>query len=206
MGVSDELLSLVQDSASICNYLDMPLQHISANVLKAMARPLGGKGTRKLIEGIRSNFPSIALRTTFIVGYPGESEADVEELESYILEGHFAHVGVFGYSHEPEAASASLPGRLEEEVITERRERLLKAQESVVDRHLQSYLGKRMKVLLEGPHPETDLLLAGRSEWQGPDVDGLVIINDGPEGLVPGQFIDVEVTDYKGCDLVATAL
>lgn len=208
VGVDESLMSIIRDSPVIASYLDMPLQHISASVLKGMARPLGGKGTRKLIENMQAKFPEVALRTTFIVGYPGETEEDVQELEDFIREGHFAHVGVFGYSHEPEAASANLEGKLEQQVIEDRRLRLLEAQKEVVDSRLKAFTGRPMRVLFEGVHPETELLLAARAEWQGPEVDGIVIINDAPEGFKAeaGEFLDVEVSGHEGCDLLAAVV
>ena len=227
VGVNEELIKLIEGSKRTCKYLDMPLQHISNSVLKAMRRPLGEKGTRALIEEIRNSGPNLKLRTTFVVGFPGETEEDVDILESYILEGHFTHVGIFTYSQEKEAASYVFANQVEEEVKDERRSRLMEAQQKVLETKLSAFVGKREKVIFEGVHPESEMLFMGRTDWQGPDADGMTIINevgerflkeergeDGEMELVfspellnlEGKFVDVEITGVAGYDITATIL
>lgn len=206
IGVSTELLELLEANNSICSYLDMPLQHISGPVLKKMKRPLGEKGTRSLIETISGNHPSIALRTTLITGFPGETKEDFNRLLNFISEGHFLHIGIFTYSDEEEAESFDFNDRVEEHVKHERKEQLLIAQQEVVNQKLEREVGKTVRVLIEGEHEESELLLKGRTEHQAPEVDGRVIINDLPEDLLgkplSGVFGDVEITEVAGYDLV----
>ena len=212
IGVTEELIRLIQETPEICNYLDLPLQHISGPVLKRMQRPLGERGTRALIEQIRSLAPEIALRTTFIVGFPGETEYDVKRLEEFVRAGHFAHVGVFCYSQEREAVSFAFRDQVPEELKNERRNRIMVAQQQVVERHLSSFVGEKIPVFIEGPHPESEHLLSARAEWQAPETDGVVIINDlesnadTPDDVarksLSGQFGVVEVVECLGYDLV----
>ncbi len=212
INTTEELIRQIVDSPVICDYLDMPLQHISGAVLKRMQRPLGEKGTRGLIEKIREIAPELFLRTTFIVGFPGETEADVAALESFISEGHFAHVGIFTYSDESEAKSFAFADRVPDEVKEERRSRLMEVQQRVVKRCLKQMVGQELRVLIDGYHADTDLLVVGRTEWQAPETDGEVMINEITEGLVDedrdvveqlrGKFGTVEITEYQGYDLV----
>lgn len=211
IGVTEELLRTIQDSRHIARYLDLPLQHISHNVLKSMRRPLGEKGTRKLIEQIRTIAPEIALRTTFITGFPGEKEEDVEILRSFISEGHFAHVGVFCYSQEEEADSFGFPNQVDEEDKQNRSQLLIDAQRNVVSERLSAMIGSEIEVLFEGSHKETDLLFRGRAEWQAPDTDGEVVINycedeslrSNISSLV-GRFVRVHITENTDYDLVGS--
>ncbi|MCL4139175.1 UNVERIFIED_CONTAM: hypothetical protein GTU68_044751 [Idotea baltica] len=205
IGVNEKLLQTIIESKVVCNYLDIPLQHISAAVLKRMKRPLGAKGTRRLVEMMRAGFPEISLRTTFVVGFPGETEADVAELEEFILQGHFEHLGIFPYSQEEEAASYTFDEQVAPELAIERRDRLMAAQQKVVFERLANSIGQKRRVLIDGEHKETELLLSARSETQGPEGDGITIINDADrnEQLV-GRFGMVEITETAGYDLVGT--
>lgn len=216
IGIDEQLIRCIQESKPLVKYLDLPLQHISHPVLKAMHRPLGERGTRGLIEQIRTLAPEIALRTTFIVGFPGETEADVQALESFIAEGHFTHVGIFTYSQEEEAKAFHLPEQIEEELKLERQARLVEAQKKIVAARLGSWEGKRIPILLEDYHAETDLLLSGRASWQAPETDGEVIVNDSSPELIKGEtpdfsdflgrFCEVEITSHTDYDLVGTLL
>lgn len=211
VGVDERLLETMREIPSVCNYLDLPLQHISNPVLKAMHRPLGAKGTRALIEKISTQFSELALRTTFIVGFPGESEEDVRQLESFIAEGHFTHVGIFTYSQEEEAAAYSLEGQIEPNLMLERKDRLMRAQQKVVARRFQEKIGTEEWILVDGYHADTDMLLVGRADWQAPETDGEVIINDIDEDLLDsserenyiGQFCRVRYTEHLDYDLIA---
>jgi ribosomal protein S12 methylthiotransferase len=210
----ERLMRLIQDAPYICNYLDMPLQHVSNSVLKSMRRPLGERGTRKLIDSMRKAAPEVSLRTTFIVGFPGETEDDIAQLEEFVKEGHFHHAGVFMYSQEKEADSFSLPNQVPEEVKLERRERVMLAQQQVVAKGLEKFIGTKQKVLIEGTHEDTDLLLVSRTEFQGPEEDGVTLINEIDEGLSEkfssedfterARFAQVEITEVAAYDLVGT--
>ncbi|MCB0323932.1 MAG: radical SAM protein, partial [Bdellovibrionales bacterium] len=217
IGVNEELVNLIRDEPAICSYLDLPLQHISHSVLKRMQRPLGEKGTRALIESMRHAAPEVHLRTTFIVGFPGETEEDVRALEKFVAEGHFTHVGVFTYSQEEEAQSFSMSDQIELEEREARRARVMAAQQRVVEESHEALFGSRMRVLVEGFHEETELLLSSRAEWQAPETDGETIINEFDESYgevepsevlarLKGTFVDVEVTESAGYDLVARLL
>lgn len=219
IGVTEELIQKISAIPQICNYLDLPLQHISGNVLKAMRRPLGERGTRQLIEKIKTLAPQIALRTTFIVGFPGETEEDVDRLEEFVRSGFFFHVGVFTYSQEAEAVSYHYSDQVPEELKNERRARVMEAQQEMVQRQLRSFVGRQLKVLLEGDHVETDLLLTARAEFQAPETDGEIIINEIDEDTLDeneengssraelkGKFSTVEITDVAGYDLVGTLI
>lgn len=215
IGVDERLVRTIVELPNVCNYLDLPLQHISNDVLKRMHRPLGERGTRGLIEQIRNSAPELSLRTTFVVGFPGESEEDVDRLEQFIREGHFTHVGVFTYSQEAEAKSYTHPNQVAEELKQQRRARLMEAQAEIVARRLDDFCGTEVRVLLEGAHSESDLLLVGRTEWQGPETDGEVIVNELSENIwdgegdfdsakMQGRFAKVRITEVAGYDLVGT--
>ena len=207
VGVDDELLRTIIDTPSICNYLDIPLQHASETVLKAMQRPLGKLAPRRLVEKLREGYPEVALRTTFIVGFPGEREEDFRELEDFVAEGHFSSVGVFTFSPEQEAPASGLPHPVSKKVMRERRDRLMRRQQEVVKQRHQALVGSDLEVLIDGTHEESDLLLSGRARFQAPEVDGGIIINDScvdPAVLRAGAIARVEITGHAGYDLLGT--
>jgi ribosomal protein S12 methylthiotransferase len=207
VGTDDELLRAIVDLPSVVEYLDIPLQHSSDEVLKAMKRPVGQYSARKITEKIRTVAPEIAIRTTFIVGFPGETEKDVDDLESFIKEGHFTNLGVFTYSPEPGTPSHDMPGQIPQKIKEARRARLMLAQKEVVTKKLDSFVGKNLEVLVEGTHEDTDLLLSGRTRFQAPEIDGTIIINEfaeGISGVKPGEIGTVEITEVAGYDLVGT--
>ncbi len=206
VGATDELLTNIVNLKSMVNYLDIPLQHMSEAVLKSMKRPLGKLHPRVLTEHMRKKFPEIVIRTTFIVGFPGETEADVKELESVVAEGHYGSVGVFEYSQEEGTPAGAMENQISDEVKKERKERVMLAQQNAISKINKDYIGKRFKVLLEGTHSDTDLLLTGRTPFQAPDVDGMVLINDlgdfDANDVKNGNFYEVEITDSVDYDLV----
>lgn len=209
LGINERLLKQMRDNPHICNYIDLPLQHISSGVLRAMKRPLGEEKTRELVRNMKRLNPALSLRTTFIVGFPGETEKDVELLSDFIAEGHFDHVGVFAYSQEEEASAFGLGDKIPDAEKQQRVKRLMLCQQGVVRKKLAALVGTRQKVLIEGFHPETELLLAGRMEGQAPEVDGMVIINEinddaGKSDISQyyNRFTQVEITDFKGYDLI----
>jgi len=206
LGVTSELLAAIRELPKVCKYLDIPLQHSSERILKAMHRPLGKCSPRRLVEKIRSEAPEVSIRTTFIVGFPGETEEDVIDLESFIREGHFSSVGIFTYSPEQGTPSYELPGQIDEEEKEARRGRLMEAQAEVMTENLTSFVGKTLPLLLEGNHEDTDLLLQGRTPFQAPEVDGVVIVNDIADGIEPelGRFYRVKISEVAGYDLVGS--
>jgi ribosomal protein S12 methylthiotransferase len=207
VGVDDELLRAIVDLPSVCNYLDVPLQHSSEAVLKSMKRPVGRFGSRRFVEYVRATAPEIKLRTTFIVGFPGETEEDIKDLEALVADGHFESVGVFTYSPEQGTDAYSLKGQISEKEKRARRDRIMLAQQKVRVQRNQEYIGQELEVLVDGPHEETELLLSARARFQAPEVDGNVLINDVAEGLgdvAAGHLGRVAVTEVSGYDLVGT--
>lgn len=207
IGIDERLLNTIERLPRVCNYLDLPLQHSSESVLRLMQRPLGKYSPRNIVEFIRKTAPTLALRTTFIVGFPGETESDIDDLERFILEGHFLNIGIFTYSRESGTPSHDLPNHLSESVKKARRDRLMKAQQQVVEERLSGLIGTIEPVLLEGTHEDTDLLLTGRTRFQAPEVDGQIIVNDiTPElsfdEIEVGKMYNVEIQEVAGYDLI----
>jgi ribosomal protein S12 methylthiotransferase len=205
VGVTESLLKTIVALPRVCNYLDVPLQHASERVLKAMRRPIGRFGSRRFVKWVKEVAPEIKIRTTFIVGFPGEREEDVAELEAFIREGDFESVGVFTFSPEEGTAAFEMGDNVSEEEKETRRERIMLAQQQVRMDTNSEYVGQELAILVEGTHEDTDLLLVGRAAFQAPEVDGSILIND-----VAGELKDisaghiglVEVTEVSGYDLV----
>ena len=195
-----ETLAIIANDRRYCHYIDMPFQHINDDVLKKMNRKINRKNIEAKIFEINESLPDVALRTTFIVGFPTETEDNFEELLEFVTEGHFQHVGVFVYSHEDNIRSAKWGDPVPNKLKHERRKRLMEAQQKVSRLRNNAYIGRKVKVLVDGISDESDLLLQGRSEFQGPDVDGLVYINEGVTR--PGTFANVEITEAHTYDLI----
>lgn len=175
--ITSRLLHTIANSRKIVPYLDIPIQHCAPAVLKAMGRPTGSP--EKIIDKIRSIVPDVALRTSIMVGFPGETRAEFKSLLAFMERVKFDHAGVFVYSPESGTRAARLPGRPGEKTGLNRRAALLELQREISGRKLEFLVGKTLPVLIEGPHPETDLLVAGRLPTQAPEVDGCVIITGG---------------------------
>ncbi|MBA3442796.1 MAG: 30S ribosomal protein S12 methylthiotransferase RimO [Pyrinomonadaceae bacterium] len=202
--ISDVFLDVMASEPKAVKYLDMPLQHASAKVLKLMLR--GGTRTslERLIDRVRRRVPGIAIRTTFITGFPGETEADFQELLAFIRNAQFDRVGVFPYSDEEGTRAYDLSDKVDERVAESRRARLMKEQARISRRLNKGRVGSTVRVLFEGAAKESDLLWQGRLETQAPDIDGCVLINDAPEDYtpVPGDFVNVYITEAHTYDLV----
>ncbi|MBF0276258.1 MAG: 30S ribosomal protein S12 methylthiotransferase RimO [SAR324 cluster bacterium] len=196
----EEALEIMSDDPRFCRYLDMPFQHINDSVLQKMNRKITQKKIREKMTQVRKYMPDLAWRSTFIVGFPTESEENFEELHQFVAEGHFDHLGVFTYSDEDNIRSAKWGDPIPNTLKRERKSRLLELQQKISLSKNETYLGKTLKVLVDGVSEESDLLLQGRSQYQGPNVDGLVYINEG--NAVPQQFNEVEITDAHPYDLV----
>jgi ribosomal protein S12 methylthiotransferase len=203
--ITTKLLETIARHAKICKYLDLPLQHASPDVLRRMKRGGGAEIFLKTLEKVRAAVPGIVLRTSFIVGFPGESLRDVLVLEEFIKEARFDWLGVFNYSHEEGSAAYALDGQVPKRSIEARRKRLMKLQQSLSRRAKQDWVGRELTVLAEGPSEETELLWEGRTEFHAPEIDGKVYLNDlGPlETLEPGRFYRALVTEAHDYDLVA---
>ncbi|HMG32426.1 MAG TPA: 30S ribosomal protein S12 methylthiotransferase RimO [Blastocatellia bacterium] len=206
--ITDELLRVMAERENVCNYFDIPLQHVSRSVLARMRRGGGRDSYERLIERIRRRVPQVGIRTTFIVGFPGETEDDFEELMDFARTVQFDRLGVFTYSDEENSAGFQLDGKIDQPMM-KRRERLLMQQQARLSkRKNRELVGNRFKVLLEGKSKQTDLLLEGRMQTQAPEIDGSVLINDVADGLSvqPGDFVDVEITEAHDYDLIGRAV
>ncbi len=194
------LLRLMKESRDICRYIDMPIQHIDDSVLFKMRRGRSEKKIRKIVEDIKTELPDIALRTSIITGFPGETERQFKKLLAFVEEGYFDHVGAFAYSEEEGTGAARLKGHLPEKIKNDRRRAIMRAQKKISKKRLKKYVGQKIKILVEGVSAETDYLLESRAEFQAPDIDGVVYINDGK--AQPGKFYWVEISDSYDYDLV----
>lgn len=199
-GITDELLDLMAESKRIVPYLDIPLQHVSTRLLHRMNRLYSREKLFSLIHRIRTKLPQVALRTTFLLGFPGETEEDVEELASFLEEVQFEHVGIFAYSNEEGSVSEFYDGQVSESEKHTRVEHIHTLQSSISAKIQNKYVGTVQDVLVEGLSRETDLLLEGRSRFQAPDIDGCVLINDGQ--AQPGDIVQVEISEAQTYDLV----
>jgi len=206
--ITGKLLETIAKHDNICKYLDLPLQHASPDVLKRMKRGAGAEIFLKTLEKVRATVPNIALRTSFIVGFPGESLRDVEILEQFIAEARFDWLGVFNYSHEEGSSAFALDGQVPKRSIESRRKRLMKLQQSISRKEKQNWIGREFTVLTEGESEETPLLWEGRTQFHAPEIDGKVYLNDcGPlEKLEANRFYRAEITEAHDYDLVARIL
>ncbi len=208
--VTTRLLETMAKHETIAKYLDVPLQHASAGVLKTMKRGGNGQIFLDLIAKARQIVPGIVIRTSFIVGFPGESEADYKTLETFIKEAKIDWLGVFTYSDEEGAKAYDLAPetKLPARTIQSRRRRLMKLQQKISATEKAKWVGRIVDVLVEGPSEETELLWEGRTSLHAPEIDGKVFLNDfGPhEELVPGTFYRAEITEAHEYDVVARIL
>jgi len=203
--ITGKLLETIAKHDNICKYLDVPLQHASPSVLKTMKRGAGADIFLKTIEKVRAAVPGIALRTSFIVGFPGETVHDIEILEQFITEAKFDWLGVFSYSDEEGSGAFSFNEKVPKRTIEARKRRLMKLQQQISKQAKQQWVGRELVVLAEGESEETPLLWEGRTQFHAPEIDGKVYINDfGPfEELKPGSFHRCEVTEAHEYDVVA---
>ena len=199
--LSDELLELIATEPKICKYLDMPVQHISDRMLKLMNRKTSGAQIRERILKLRERIPGISLRSTVIVGYPGETHEEYEQLKTFVGEAKFDHLGVFAYSHEENTASYSLPDQLSAEIKQSRRNDLMAFQQAISQSLCQSRVGKVLPVLVEGPSDESEFLWKARHEGQAPDIDGYILLRSGE--LEIGKFAKAKLEKALEYDYVA---
>ncbi|MCX6307087.1 MAG: 30S ribosomal protein S12 methylthiotransferase RimO [Bacteroidetes bacterium] len=199
-GFPPELLEVVRSHNNICNYIDIPLQHISERILKSMHRGMDGKTTRKLVDTIRYTIPGVAIRTTLIAGYPGETEKEFRELRSFVEEYRFDRLGVFSYSHEEDTGAFNQKDSVPQKRKTERMEELMSIQEGISLSLNQAKVGQTMKVLVD--RLEGDFYVA-RSEHDSPEVDNEVLIQKQGKALDPGTFCNVKINRAESFDLFA---
>jgi ribosomal protein S12 methylthiotransferase len=206
--VTGKLLETIACHDNICKYLDLPLQHASPAVLKRMKRGGGAEIFLKTLERARRIIPGVALRTSFIVGFPGESSSDFDLLVEFVRAAKFDWLGVFSYSDEEGSGAFLLDGKLPRRTIEARRRRLMKLQQSISKRAKQQWVGRELTLLAEGESEETPLLWEGRTQFHAPGIDGKVYINDFGElaALEPGRFYQAEITEAHEYDVVARIL
>jgi ribosomal protein S12 methylthiotransferase len=205
--VTPRLLETMAKYPRLAKYLDMPLQHASRSVLARMRRGASGDAFLKLLERTRAAIPGIALRTSFIVGFPGETETDFRELSDFIRAAEFDWMGVFCYSDMEDARSFGLDTKVDPEIAAERRDRLMAMQRKISARKLRKRIGQRLPALLEGPSKESELIWEARLEGMAPEIDGKLYITDvraalDGTALETGSFVRVEITEAHDYDLV----
>ena len=198
----DELLSMISGEPKIATYLDVPLQHVDTEVLKKMRRGYTEKVVRDLVDRLRAQSNYVWLRTTMLVGHPGETEAAFQRLYDFIEEGAIDHLGVFPWSKEDGTPSALLPSRVSPELAEERRLALMELQEEIRQARHEDMVGEEIEVLVDGESEESEFLLDGRHEGQAPGIDGKVVLTDGTAKV--GEFVRARVTQADANDLVAT--
>ena len=198
-GLTRDVIRVLGQSEHVLPYLDMPLQHIADPILRRMRRGKGGASTKDLLRTLRAEVPNLTLRTTFITGLPGETDADFDELCDFVQELRFERMGVFTYSQEEDTPAASMQDQIEAEVAQERRHRLMALQREISREQQEELIGQTLSVLVEGVSEETDLLLRGRHMGQAPDIDGFTYINAGTAS--PGDIVPVLVEQAGDYDL-----
>jgi len=205
--VTQKLLDTMAEHRALAKYIDMPLQHASARVLKRMKRGASGEIFLKLIERIRRTIPGVAIRTSFIVGFPGETQEDFDELCRFVEAARFDNLGVFTYSDEDTSGSYGLDGKVDGRTMQNRKRRLMAIQRKISKARNQALVGEEVAVLVEGVSQETDLLWEGRMQTQAPEIDGVTLINDfeGAEPK-PGEIRRLRITEAHDYDVVGTLL
>ncbi len=198
--ITDELIQVIGQEEKICHYLDLPIQHASDRILKRMGRRTSQEQLRAIIEKLRKEIPDIALRTTLISGFPGETEEDHEALLSFVDEMEFERLGVFAYSAEEDTPAASFPDQIPQEVKEERRDEIMELQQEISFDHSQSMVGQVLEVMIEGKVADENAYV-GRTYMDGPGVDGLIFVQTG-EALMSGDFARVRVTGAMEYDLI----
>ncbi len=202
--VNDELIAEIRDNERIVKYIDLPLQHIADPVLKRMHRKGSGSEIRELVKRLRREIEGLTLRTTFIVGFPGETEADFEELSAFVEEAQFDRMGVFTYSREEGTPAAKLPDQIDEQVKQDRMDTLMKQQMRINAAKNEAMVGKTVRVLVEDFDPVSEAHF-GRSAGDAPDIDGKVYFK-APRRIAPGSMIDVKVREVLDYDLYGRAV
>lgn len=199
-GITPEMIDLIKNNSKFVKYFDMPLQHINNDVLKKMNRKMTREEITDVLTMIRKEIPDAVIRTQFIVGFPGETQENFEELLKFVAEQKFDRVGCFQYSPEESTPGGKMPDQVDDAVKLERHNALMEVQQNISREKHKAFVGKTIEVVVEGLSEETDLLLQGRMSQQAPDIDGVVLINDGQAKV--GQFVKVRVTDSMDYDLI----
>ncbi len=205
--IDEETLAAMAECDKVCHYIDLPLQHASNAMLKRMKRPGTRQSYDTLLTRIRERVPGVSFRTTFIVGFPGETEADVDELCAFITDHAFDHVGVFTYSHEEGTSAYALDDDVPARTKAARRARVMSLQKKLVQKRQRARIGQRVQVMIDGPSSDHDLVLKGRLATQAPDIDASVFLTEcDPSAFRPGDLAEVEIVDARDYDLIARPL
>jgi ribosomal protein S12 methylthiotransferase len=202
--LGDDLITLLAEHPRVVPYVDMPLQHAADGMLRRMRRGHGGKRLYQVVDRLRSRIEGLTFRTAFIVGHPGETDAEFEELLTFVRYAEFDRVGVFRYSDEPSARSYALPDKVARGVAAKRARKLMSVQRAISKKHQKKLVGRELEVLVEGPSEESELVMAGRHAGQAPDIDGIVYLSGEP--VLPGELVKARVTKASDYDLVADVL
>jgi ribosomal protein S12 methylthiotransferase len=206
--VTGKLLDTIANHEKICSYIDVPLQHASPNVLKRMKRGASADIFLKSIEKMRATIPNVTLRSSFIVGFPGETEQDFEQLCEFVKAAQFDWLGAFSYSDQDGAGAYSMEAKVPGKEIERRRKKLMSIQKQISRKAKRALIGRQFEIVVEGPSEESELLWEGRTPMHAPEIDGKVYINDfgDYEDVLPGQFYRCEITEAHDYDLVARLL
>ena len=205
--ITDDVLGAMAACEKVCGYIDLPLQHASAAVLKRMRRPGDRRTYDKLLARIRRHVPDVTLRTTFIVGFPGETDAEFAELEQFVSDVEFDHVGVFTYSHEERTRAFAMEDSVATALKRKRRDALMARQKKIVARAQKRRIGTELQVMVDGPSPEHGLVLQGRLRGQAPEIDPIVILTDcDPSTYSSGDLIKARIVGAREYDLVAAPI
>jgi len=204
--ITDEIIEIMKNDDRLCPYLDMPIQHINDLVLKSMLRKTDRAHIENTLTKLRREIPQIVIRTSLMVGFPGETDEQFQELCDFVAQGQLDNIGIFKYSNEDLAYSSTLPNHISEKVKQERFEILAEVQKNALENLNQRYVGQTLKVLIEGYHPDSPFLMIGRFSGQCPDIDGQVIINDCEAVTHFGALYEVEISDVMGYDLIGGAI
>lgn len=199
--ITDELLDVIAQQPKICNYIDMPIQHVSKKILRAMRRPGDRESLTRLIARIREKVPGITLRTTLMTAFPGETQADFDELIDFVREVKFERLGCFIWSPEEDTPAFDLPDRVDAETAAMREESIIDEQSRVIDECCAAMTGKKLEVMVEGFDRLAECCY-GRSQGEAPEIDGKIFFDTDGKKLAPGSFVTVEITDFMDCDLV----
>lgn len=198
--ISDELIEVIKDEPKICNYFDVPIQHISDNILQNMGRAKSGDYIRSILGRIRGRIPDATIRTTVIVGFPGETEENFEELKEFIKEFEFDYVGVFKYSREEDTVAYDLPNQIPEEIKEKRWSELLNIQGEIVERKNEKFIGETVDVIIDGVSTESEYMLEGRMRSQALEIDGKVLTSDGTANV--GDIVKVKLEQNFQYDFI----
>jgi ribosomal protein S12 methylthiotransferase len=202
--LDEELVELLANHPKLVKYVDMPLQHAADGMLRRMRRGHGGKRLYDLVERLRTRIPGLTFRTAFIVGHPGETDEEYEELLRFVRFAEFDRVGAFQYSDEPSARAFKLEGKVPPKVAAARAKKLMSVQRKISKKKLQALVGRELEVLVEGPSEDSELVMVGRHAGQAPDIDGVVYLSGGPTGIEarPGELRRVRIESATDYDLL----